>query len=183
MLQCSCLTTLIIIINLRVLTTLNKWWWTHMYKPIDIANYFLNKAYDNGKKLTPMKLIKLVYLAHGWNLALTSKPLLEEKIVAWKYGPVIRSLYDEFKKFGNESIPKPSNKDAKPEINLETAKLLDKIWEVYGRYTAAQLSNLTHEEGSPWDQAWNDDGGATEHNFPISNKTIEKYYKNKGRDD
>jgi hypothetical protein len=31
-----------------------------------IANYFIDKALEDDRELTPMKLIKLVYLAHGW---------------------------------------------------------------------------------------------------------------------
>jgi uncharacterized phage-associated protein len=35
-----------------------------------IANYFIGKSITNPKtSLTPLKLIKLVYVAHGWYLA------------------------------------------------------------------------------------------------------------------
>src|SRR5947209_3400405 len=69
-----------------------------------IANYFLDLAEAEAKSLTPMKLQKLVYYAHGWHLALTGRPLLDEEIQAWSFGPVIRSLYNEFREFGAEPI-------------------------------------------------------------------------------
>lgn len=50
-----------------------------------------------------LKLIKLVYLAYGWSIALDYR-LFDEPIVAWKHGPVIRSLYHEFKHFGAAPI-------------------------------------------------------------------------------
>ncbi|WP_366513810.1 type II toxin-antitoxin system antitoxin SocA domain-containing protein [Planktotalea sp.] len=44
-----------------------------------------------------MKLQKLVYIAYGWHLALSGKKLFTEEIEAWKHGPVVPSLYHEFK--------------------------------------------------------------------------------------
>src|SRR5882762_236012 len=74
------------------------------YDPKSIANVFLALAEAEGKHLTPLQLIKLVYIAHGWYLALTQKPLISEQAEAWQYGPVIPSLYQEFKGFGNSFI-------------------------------------------------------------------------------
>ena len=47
-----------------------------------------------------MKIIKLVYIAHGHYLAKNDSPLFTEKVEAWDYGPVIPSLYHEFKIYG-----------------------------------------------------------------------------------
>jgi len=44
-----------------------------------------------------MKLQKLVYYAHGWHLALNNEPLIDEQVECWQYGPVISSLFHEFK--------------------------------------------------------------------------------------
>src|SRR5258708_4614205 len=124
-----------------------------------VANEFLKLAKQDGKTLTPMQLIKLVYFAHGWHLALTGKPLLDERVEAWKYGPVVPSLYHEFKRYGNEEITdfarkdEVINKDGKLTIGYSPIKLegegaeyasqlVKKIWEVYGKYSAVQLSNL-----------------------------------------
>ena len=47
-----------------------------------VANYFLTKAKDAGKQLTPMQIIKLVYFAHGWSLGLLRSPLIDDQIEA-----------------------------------------------------------------------------------------------------
>ncbi|MCB0375635.1 MAG: DUF4065 domain-containing protein, partial [Sinomicrobium sp.] len=74
-----------------------------MYNPVIVANYFLSK-YGVDYHITPMKLVKLVYIAHGWHLGITDNALIDENPEAWKYGPVIPRIYHEFKKFGKNPI-------------------------------------------------------------------------------
>ena len=71
-----------------------------------VANHFLDLAERDGTTLNPMKIQKLVYIAHGWHLAIMEKPLIHESVEAWTYGPVIPDLYHEFKRWGNEGIRK-----------------------------------------------------------------------------
>ena len=55
------------------------------YNALVVANYFIDKAKAEGVSLTPMKLQKLIYMAHGWHLALYDKPLIDEQFQAWDY--------------------------------------------------------------------------------------------------
>lgn len=75
-----------------------------IYSVLRIAQRFLEIAKSSGKTIDPLKLQKLVYLAHGWNLAFTGQPLVEESFQAWKYGPVSPKLYDKYKKYGGNPI-------------------------------------------------------------------------------
>ena len=74
------------------------------YDAIAIANWFLDRAFSGGDSLTPMKLQKMVYIAHGWSLGLSDNSLIHDAVEAWKWGPVIRSVYREFRDFGAETI-------------------------------------------------------------------------------
>jgi len=132
------------------------------YSPLAVANYFLDLAKSkNG--IDPMKLQKLIYFAHGWNLALYHKPLINEDVQAWEYGPVVQSVYHEFKKFGSDRISElatdfdyDKNELFTPRIPLTdqgTVALLNKIWEIYGDYSGIQLSHLTHAPDSAWSKA------------------------------
>jgi uncharacterized phage-associated protein len=155
-----------------------------MYKAKAIANYFLTKSFETGIPLSPMKLIKLVYLAHGWNLGLSSKPLITDSVQAWKYGPVIRSLYREFKEYGNSTITELATEDGNIPIVPENAPeilLLNKIWESYSPLSATQLSSLTHEKDSPWYKTWHENDGKSELGAIIPNDLIGDYYRDKTR--
>jgi uncharacterized phage-associated protein len=147
-----------------------------MYNPITIANYFIYKSIDEGMPITPMKVLKLVYIAHGWHLGLRKEPLLTEQTEAWKYGPVVESVYRAFKIFGKGDIDglkffSRSDKTEFDELlsNQDDKLFLDKIWDTYKPFSGTQLSNLTHMENTPWYITWHENGGSLMHGAIIPN--------------
>jgi uncharacterized phage-associated protein len=56
-----------------------------MHSSINVAKWFVDKAAKEGKTLTPLQLMKLVYIAHGWMLGTYGRPLIKDRIEAWKY--------------------------------------------------------------------------------------------------
>jgi uncharacterized phage-associated protein len=162
------------------------------YKAKAVANYFLDNAQKDGVALTPMKLQKLIYFAHGWHLALLQKPLIDERIQAWEFGPVIRTVYDEFKGFGRGPITGRADtivmRDSElsffrpeiPESDSQTRGLLDRVWEVYKDHSAYQLSALTHETGSPWAKAYSANPGVR--NLTIDDDDIRAFFEQKAHD-
>jgi uncharacterized phage-associated protein len=144
-----------------------------------VANFFLDKAEEAGDALTPLKLQKLVYFAHGWHLAILNRPLIEEPIQAWQYGPVIEALYHEFKECGNGPIHfrlnSPFSWGERPRVeDPETLELVNKVWDIYKRYTAVELSAMTHATDGPWNSVWGK--GATRHAV-IPNSLITSYFR------
>lgn len=143
-----------------------------------VANFIIEKASRRGISITPMKLQKLLYFAHGWYLALTgSEPLVADGFEAWDYGPVSPSAYHWFKEFGNKAIPiqapRSFNDDPKYISGDESAvKVVDKILEVYGSLSGGKLSDMTHEKDAPWDTVY-----SPKRKFlSIPDKTIEAYF-------
>lgn len=159
-----------------------------MYSSLSIANYFVYKSMDEGVSITPMKVLKLVYIAHGWHLGIRKEPLIMEQTEAWKYGPVIESVYRVFKKFGRNDIDSLQflSKDDKMEFtdllkNEDDRALLDRVWEVYRDYTATELSSLTHMPETPWYTTWNEKGGSLKSGAIIPNAAIRAYYEGKAQ--
>jgi uncharacterized phage-associated protein len=170
--------TIILIIGIYFLTLpkesitekLNK-----MYNCFDIADYFVKKAKEENEGIDPMKLLKLTYIAHGWYLGVTGKPLFENKVFAWKYGTVIPELYFAIRMFGSDSVdPYVFKLYSDKKIAEETRMFLDKIWNKYKQFKGLELSAKTHEEGTPWSKIWN-----VNKNGLIPNEIIKEHYKDK----
>ncbi len=151
--------------------------------PQAVANFFLENAKKENRQLTPMQLNKLVYIAHGWVLALMDQPLIDEQIEAWQHGPVIPSLYHEFKHYGGASIDEPaydydpfSNQKTVPiikrSVDPKLTEILEKVWKVYRSLSGTQLRNITHQKNSPWTQVYNASGW----HIKIDDATIKAHY-------
>ncbi len=147
------------------------------YSAKAIANYFLDRANAVGWEITPMKMQKLVYIAHGWNLAIHGEPLFGETVEAWRYGPVIPSLYQAFKKYGASVIVDHADGVVRPVLDADasTKELLDKIMDVYGKMSALNLMQLTHTKGSPW-RGVREEGDVSFYGEVIHNEVIRKHF-------
>jgi uncharacterized phage-associated protein len=150
-----------------------------MYSPFSIARAFLERAENEGKRLTPMALMKLTYLAHGWHLGLTSEPLSYEKPEAWQYGPVFRNLYHSLKQHGSSPIPAEEAREFSriPKDDEYAHALIDQVWDRYKSFNGIQLSALTHQEDSPWYKTWHEFGGKLRKGKEIDNELIAAHYQ------
>jgi uncharacterized phage-associated protein len=154
-----------------------------------VANFFIDKAFGSAcADLSQLKLQKLVYYAHGWHLGLSGLPLFVEPVQAWRYGPVIQSLRREFREFGSGPITRKARDIKVVNGSLEEREyaltdatqispFLSRVWDQYGGYSAIQLTNMTHEPGTPWHQI------ATHYQFKIPpgitipNELIREYFR------
>jgi uncharacterized phage-associated protein len=147
---------------------------------LSVANWFIDTAKAKGQEITAMKLQKLVYFAHGWHLALYNRALVSERVEAWRWGPVFRDIYDAAKVYGSDPIvSRLSSFNDCPLVPEDDSRiqLLQRIWGVYGKYSAAQLSKMTHEKGGPWDSTWEKDPGRR--NMDIEDDLIKNAFKAK----
>lgn len=150
---------------------------TQLHSPVAVANKILELAEQSGNAVTPLQLIKLVYLSHGFMLGLYGRPLVREKAEAWTYGPVFRSLYRAVKRFRSDPVqgrlPGPSETFDELEEDL-----IRQVYEIYGKRNGIALSQLTHQPGSPWSQVWDEGRG---HSTIISNDVLQDYYSRLAR--
>ncbi len=136
-----------------------------------VANAFYKLA--GSKKLTNMQLQKLVYIAHGFNLAVNGEPLFNDGVYAWQFGPVIPPLYEALKQYGAGEVTArletrtPPIEDYTPEMRIIRA-----VWNAYGKYSGRQLSSMTHTVDSPWYQTWKRDKYGR-----IDDEVIQEYYR------
>lgn len=141
------------------------------YDVFDIANYFLFKAQNDQELLSNMKLQKLVYYAQGLHLVVFEKPLFDDRIEAWTYGPVIPRLYHEYKIHDKCGIP-PNDHFDPAVIEQDTRDFLDQIYQVFGQFSAIGLMELTHS-----DKCWIDAGIRNEISQDSMKSELKKYLK------
>lgn len=158
-----------------------------------VANEFLSLP-EAKDQVSPMKIQKLVYFAHGWHLAFYDTPLVSESVQAWKYGPVFPTLYAEFREFGRHSITRLAReveierrpeggfliRQSEPRIDptdRSAKSLVRKVWDQIGNYTGVQLSSLTHRSGTPWHTIASQFGSESPSAVAIPNDLIKDYFR------
>lgn len=142
--------------------------------PLAIANEFLTRW---GRELIPaqMWLQKLVYMAHGWNLAVNGEPLVRESPEAWDNGPVFRSIWDHIKSCGyvRGRLFSTDGKQAIAESLEDSEKaVIDHVWRKYGEKSGSDLSAMTHQSGTPWTDTYLTRG----RNASIPDSLIRRHY-------
>jgi uncharacterized phage-associated protein len=142
-----------------------------------IAYAFVRKAIAEGIPVTPMKLQKIVFFAHGYHLARHIDPLIKEKFEAWKFGPVVPAIYQDFKYFGNQKITDialifaPSYLDNYV-LDASAIDAIEYTWNATKNVSAEALSNWTHLPNSPWSETYKQN----ELSVPIDDTLIRKYF-------
>ena len=119
-------------------------------KSLDVANILIAK-YGDEINITNLSLNKLVYLAQVEALkADPSKPLFDDAIQAWDYGPVEPAVYHEFKDYRRARIPSSVASVPETAASSDEMGIIDLTAGKYGFLTAFDLVDLTHREGGAW---------------------------------
>lgn len=130
--------------------------------PRHVANTILNKAHEEGVEINHLKLQKLMYLLHGWFMAVHKRGLLPEVFEAWEHGVAIDCIFREFCEFGRDPIHGLIREVAPGKINetLSVSKenrdvhgVLDRVWQEFGHLTAVELASICNHDDSPWRKA------------------------------
>ncbi len=150
---------------------------------LDVAKYILCKI-----KCTHLKLEKLVYLCYAEYLCKYNKELFKDTIFAYKYGPVVDSVYKKYRRYGYREIEQDSDDiDATyiyempsrsrilfAEDGINKIKSIDETIKKYGGLSAKDLVDLTHRELTPWSLS----GKGRNIDEIIEDKTIKLFHCN-----
>ncbi|WP_418146126.1 type II toxin-antitoxin system antitoxin SocA domain-containing protein [Variovorax paradoxus] len=153
------------------------------YPTSHVANSLIQRGFKEARPdMSPMKLQKLLFFLHGWMLATTGRPAIDEDFRAWTYGPVAPTLYDKLKGFGSGSITQyvqdfdPYSRQFTALVVSDTQtdfqRALDLTWEKYIGISALSLSAMTHEANSPWDITYRSAG----RDAAIPNDLIQRHF-------
>lgn len=127
------------------------------YSAMQIANAFIDISRRTPERLpdlTPMKLQKLMFFAQSWYLKEHSLRLIDDTFYRWDYGPVIPSVYYEFRNSGGnpiKTLAKGSDgRDVRYRLTPRDEEFLQSIVRDYGAYNGWTLSQVTHQLNTAW---------------------------------
>jgi|SRR5215472_11968091 len=149
-----------------------------------VANFVLDFCEAKGRRITNLSLQKIVYFCHVWSLLRLGRPLVKHQFEAWRFGPVLQYLYREFREFDNQPIVGRAKKIdlrtgksviVKYTLDKETEELLGQVVDFYSLLNPADLVQMSHAEGGPWDKVWNHQGQVNP-GMKIENAAIVKFY-------
>ena len=133
-----------------------------------VARQFVDIADPSHPPLTPLKLIKMTFIAHGWHLGLHGESLIDEDVQAWEHGPVFLDLYNATRQYGDSPVAKvvesEREKASQPrELKPHEVQVIVELNRAYGEQTGEALSGMTHMKGSPWYKTYEQHGGVESH--------------------
>lgn len=132
------------------------------YSAALVANAFLYRAAQAGRRLGHLEVQKFVFFLHAWTLTLLGRSFVSERPEAWQYGPLFSSLYYRLRPFEKKPIEllpefQPETGELVPLIPNRNDRLLwfyvDQVLDRYGKFSPDELSAIAHQRGGPWEEA------------------------------
>ncbi len=142
----------------------------------NVALLILRQANEMREPISNLKLQKLLYYEQGYHLAYFGTPLFKEEIEAWQYGPVVPNVYENYKMFEDNAIVINFTEQIEEIQDPVAFALFKEVFNVYNRYTANGLVQLTHNE-TPWLSVYPPERGKI-----IPQTTMLSFFKTKLRD-
>lgn len=150
-----------------------------MYDPRSVSRTMIDRAAPLGVEMTNLKLQKLLYIAHGAMLAVHNRALVNTTFAAWKYGPVLESLYHDLKIFGSDSIKSGDSYIQQwnpiPQEDAEAISIVDAVLGHFGPMTGYGLIQWSHLPDGPWNAVYKDNTK----NLTIADPEIKRYFREK----
>ena len=120
-----------------------------------VANVLVKMALKGGKPFNQMQLQELVYIAHGWCLAMSGQPLTGDRPEALEHGPEYRRLAEALANWGVEPVTAPieeiSAKVSRMDATLSgdgvlspsERNILARVYAEYGQVDVRKLATVT----------------------------------------
>lgn len=151
--------------------------------PKELSKYFIAFSNSVGDPVTNLKLQKLLYYSQAWHLGIKKKQLFGEDFEAWVHGPVLRTIYGDYKCYGYNPIVLDMEEDElesgilnyKKGFKEELTDFFQSIIDKYFILSAWTLERQVHQE-DPWILAREGLGDYEPSTNIISKQSMMEYY-------
>ena len=124
---------------------------------IDVSNYFINQSIENDMFLSGNRILILVCIAQGYNLALENKELFPEDCLAWKCAILIEKANEHVSKVISNNVLRKRQKFDIFLFNKRQIEIMHVVFRKYSQMYFWAVTNLLHKKGSPWDDCCSKD--------------------------
>lgn len=120
----------------------------------NVAKLIVDYANQQNKPITNLHLQKILYFTWIDYYIANNEHLFEDNFEAWRLGPVVRIVYNQYSIYGASDIPS-SGDNGKSAVNLSPE--LRRIVDNYLGLSASSLVNKSHIKHGAWETIF--DGG------------------------
>ena len=118
-----------------------------------LANYIIK---NSKKGLSNLELQKILYFTELAYIKKFDEHLIEDDFEAWQYGPVVRSVYCEYRNYGANSIEKPENESLSKRLTKEQLEIIDNTIIECNRKSYWELVEMSHRKDGAWFHSFKD---------------------------
>jgi len=119
------------------------------YSALEIAKYVIAHCIKSERPIDYLQLPKILYYLQGYFLAVFGKPLFNDSIYAWKSGPMIHEVHNQYSYFGADPIYTDDVEVDLEGTTPEEHQLIDAVIDNKALKPAWQLMADIHRE-MPW---------------------------------
>lgn len=145
-------------------------------KSLAVAQYIIDNIKSTKNPIiTPMKLIKLIYISHGYMLGRHGYSLLDEHIKAYKTGVSIESVYNVVRDFRDYPVSNIIGANKwKGQFNQQEKDTMNYVISTYNVYDVATIGLAIIANDTPWTITRE----ITQDDANIPDGLIQLFYKN-----
>lgn len=149
-----------------------------MYGVLDVSRFVINYCNDRNYDISNLRLQKLLYFIQAYYLGVKKRTaLFKEDFEAWDFGPVVPCVYQEYKAFGGNDIPKINQYFKGVKLVKYDGNIISKtdknniahVIDMFKNVSTSKLVSITHGQ-DPWINAYNS------LDKTIHKKDIKKYF-------
>lgn len=138
------------------------------YSATDVARYMVNLCIEEKSPVSNLQVQKILYFCQQEYYVKTGTPLFDDDFEAWRYGPVVPSVYRTYSVYGGSPIWKAAEykefdffrNDSVPVAPLsgKERKSVVETVEKWACLPSWEIVNRSHVEGGAWDIVYNKNG-------------------------
>nr|DAU87370.1 MAG TPA: hypothetical protein [Caudoviricetes sp.] len=125
-----------------------------MYSALDIAEYIVNRCALGEDPISNLQLQKILYYIQLNFLKRFNRCAFNDKIEAWRHGPVVKDVYKRYNIFGRHCIIPFVANDNSSKFKSQDKEFIDQVIDVCTRLEPWELVDRSHTKGGPWDQTF-----------------------------